>query len=47
MAAQPVRELAKDELGATVLKVTRDGWLLTGRGLLSQDSLRALLNRAR
>jgi hypothetical protein len=47
VAAQPVRELAKDELGVTVLKVTRAEWVLTGRATLSQDSLRVLLNRAR
>ena len=47
MAAQPVRELAKDELGATVLRVTRGEWLLTGRAILPQDSLRALLERVR
>ena len=38
---------SKDELGVTVLKVTRVGWVLTGRSTLSQDSLRALLNSAR
>jgi hypothetical protein len=37
----------KDELGVTVLKVARVGWVLTGRSTLSQDSLRVLLNSAR
>jgi hypothetical protein len=38
---------AKDVTGATVLTLTRNGWLLTGRGTLSVDSLRVLLNNAR
>jgi hypothetical protein len=44
---QAARPDSKDELGVTVVKVTRVGWVLTGRATLSQDSLRALLNSAR
>jgi hypothetical protein len=47
VAPQAAQAPGKDELGSTVLKLTRVGWVLTGRATLSQDSIRALLNSAR
>ena len=46
-AAEAAPPSTKDATGATVLTLTRNGWVLTGRGTLSVDSLRVLLNNAR